>query len=584
MKTMKKVFVTLSLLFTYLSTCNNGETELIKANAETEATPPDLIFNAENKLKLPMHQGFLLNDNIYAKFNEKFVDKNIVNCVVTNNKNTLLSFDAVHNSNISEGYPQEIGVNKELAIRYFITDGEMDDFQDGVDVFKMTEQEAEEQINMFPFELCSQTKSPIPSTSNVSFVLGAYLYENLEDPNKNDLIIYADADGIVLEWQMFKNFENLKSIDFEGCYSLDGSMKNMFQNCTSLTNIDLSGINFQESYTIVNNDMSLFTCGTSSFEGMFEGCISLEEVNFPNLPYANGEKVVRGDLYDYVDMVGPVYYDKEMIIYETNYSSMFKNCTNLQRVNLNTDYISVVNNEIAIDSNEIRTIAFPFAERLFEWDGKKTTNEIYTTTENGVEINYISENNENLTNIYRDMFVGCNNLNIVALPNYASLIGYTPISYTPGIFVLSNVMADSMMVGNVCISQQEYNKMSPETFELFKEISSVDTCSSDSETVNRLVETYESIVADPERKSELFFLSTSASCEFNDNMTIIYITKTINKLNYMRVLYSIGNKTAQNNLITSIISNDYNIFIIIGFLFLISIGSYYLIKKKQFSN
>ena len=597
MKTMKKVFVTLSLLFTYLSTCNNEETELIKANAETEEYA-NLITTPENPTGVAGFHGQFFGDNY---FNNSFLDKNVANIVITNNKETFLSFDANHNSNIVAGYPQEAGATKEDLLLVM-----------GAGSDTITYEEIQElwQLEFGIKMMADSTKDPRPeNNSNQSFTVGAFLYENTDDETKRDLILYADADAIILEGQMFKDFEYLESINFEGCYTFGVSLHQMFSGCKSLKSIDLTGINFHVPYVYRDGGYhEIAGNGIEDFSNMFEGCTSLEEVNFPNIPLTRCRHYKKDDFVPGFGGYLRFLFDTDRCL--SNYTQMFKDCTNLQRVNLSTDYVkevqislgtSLYNNvkEVYQKEEDNEFFNVPFMEMLFVWDNGKTENEIHTNNNE----QYISFDYEYFAKCYNEIFAGCNNLSVVAFPSMFSLYyevlnnnNNSMIKKELGLFINSNVenMIGCSLIGNIAIGKSVSIENIQKLYELYTNTGSIDTCNGSTEEKDSLFETYESLKEDPTLKNEMFVLNNAYYLQgihigFDENGhpndlsydPNIFVIKVNDKLNYMKLLSTTGKDTSQNNLITSIISNEYNAFIVIGVISLVSVGLYYIIKKKK---
>ena len=116
--------------------------------------------------------------------------------------------------------------------------------------------------------------------------------------------LYIAADGIIspnadASW-MFGYFTELTDIDFGGCFDTSGvtNMRDMFTNCTSMTELDLSCfdtsnvtnmyIMFYKCYNLKRVNVSGFdTSRVTNMNGMFEECKSLEELDVSGFDSSN---------------------------------------------------------------------------------------------------------------------------------------------------------------------------------------------------------------------------------------------------------------------------------------------------------
>ena len=116
--------------------------------------------------------------------------------------------------------------------------------------------------------------------------------------------LYIAADGIIspnadASW-MFGYFTELTDIDFGGCFDTSGvtNMRDMFTNCTSMTELDLSCfdtsnvtnmyIMFYKCYNLKRvNVFGFDTSRVTNMNGMFEECKSLEELDLSGFDSSN---------------------------------------------------------------------------------------------------------------------------------------------------------------------------------------------------------------------------------------------------------------------------------------------------------
>ncbi len=112
--------------------------------------------------------------------------------------------------------------------------------------------------------------------------------------------LYIAAEGGVVAnpdsaW-LFSGYRSVESIDFNGCFSTAGveDMTAMFQNCESLTGLDLSGFDtgaardmfqmFAGCSRLASLDLSGFDASlVEDMRGMFYDCDSLRELNLSGL-------------------------------------------------------------------------------------------------------------------------------------------------------------------------------------------------------------------------------------------------------------------------------------------------------------
>lgn len=174
------------------------------------------------------------------------------------------------------------------------------------------------------------------------------------DNTDDNCIMYIKCESVVFSrlsscLHLFQNFSSLETIDFNNNFDpiAARTMQGMFDGCTSMTSLDLSGLrtgNVEDfSYMFENfgadkcelifyADSILFDTNSAiTFEGMFEKCkvSNLDIRNFVyyhanNLSYMfKDSSVAKINFND----EGSYYYDNRHI--EADYSSMFEGCINI---------------------------------------------------------------------------------------------------------------------------------------------------------------------------------------------------------------------------------------------------------------
>ena len=143
--------------------------------------------------------------------------------------------------------------------------------------------------------------------------------------------LYVAADGAIAPNSnascLFQEFVNLKTIDFGNCFDTSSvtDMSSMFNYCTSLTSLDLSGFDtssvtgmsvmFQNCASLTSLDLSGFdTSNVTKMAGMFSNCKDLTSLDLSGFDTSN-----------VADM-----------------SNMFRSCTSLTNLNLSSFDASAV--------------------------------------------------------------------------------------------------------------------------------------------------------------------------------------------------------------------------------------------------
>lgn len=222
----------------------------------------------------------------------------------------------------------------------------------------------------------------------------AYLVENADDTTKYTLYIESES-GIKANANsagLFYNFTSLKSIDNLKYFDTSNviNMGSMFQNCRSLTSLDLSDFDtsnvtvmtamFYDCISLTSLDMNNFTTDkVTNMSAMLGNCKALTKVD---ISYFNTEKVV-------------------------NMSGMFQNCNNLEILNINSfDTSNVTNMSVMFEEcNKLTKLD------LSNFNTSKVTN-MSGMFHNCMSLVYLNIKNFDTSNVttMNSMFYNCNNL------------------------------------------------------------------------------------------------------------------------------------------------------------------------------
>ena len=169
--------------------------------------------------------------------------------------------------------------------------------------------------------------------------------------------LYVAADGAIAPNSnascLFQEFVNLKTIDFGNCFDTSSvtDMSSMFNYCTSLTSLDLSGFDtsnvtdmgwmFNYCASLTSLDLSGFdTSSVTDMSLMFQNCASLTSLDLSGFDTSNVTKMAGmfsncKDLTS-LDLSG---FDTSNV---ADMSNMFRSCTSLTNLNLSSFDASAV--------------------------------------------------------------------------------------------------------------------------------------------------------------------------------------------------------------------------------------------------
>ena len=169
--------------------------------------------------------------------------------------------------------------------------------------------------------------------------------------------LYVAADGAIAPNSnascLFQEFVNLKTIDFGNCFDTSSvtDMSLMFQNCASLTSLDVSSFDtsnvthmifmFNLCESLTSLDLSGFdTSSVTGMSVMFQNCASLTSLDLSGFDTSNVTKMAGmfsncKDLTS-LDLSG---FDTSNV---ADMSNMFRSCTSLTNLNLSSFDASAV--------------------------------------------------------------------------------------------------------------------------------------------------------------------------------------------------------------------------------------------------
>lgn len=208
----------------------------------------------------------------------------------------------------------------------------------------------------------------------------------------------ADLSGITSMGQMFSNLTNLKSVqlnEISSSTSQTTDMTNMFSNCQSLAEIDLSNLD---------------TSSVVSMSYMFSGCDSLVKLDLSNLDMKSVESM--GGMFMHCRSLIKVNLATSNTRSLTHINYMFFACVNLEEVNLSGFDTSLVSNMasmfascrslVELDLSNFNTSSTNFMSNMFQnCESLITLNLVGFETGNGINRN--------------DMFGNCSNLNVLTV-------------------------------------------------------------------------------------------------------------------------------------------------------------------------
>ena len=236
-----------------------------------------------------------------------------------------------------------------------------------------------------------------------------------KDDDKNDLYeLYIGAQGGVKapsdSSSLFSYFTNLKRIDFGSSFNTYNvvNMKSMFNNCTSLTNLNLSGFNtinvtnmycmFNYLTSLTSLDLSNFnTSKVSNMSYMFNKCSTLTGLDLSSF---DTSKVINMS-YMFYNCTSLINLDLSSFDTPkvTNMKTMFANCKSLKKLNISN-----------FDTENVTNMSYMFQQCL------SLTN-----------LDLSSFNTNNVTSM-KSMFIMCEALTSLDLSNF-NTSNVTDMSY-----------------------------------------------------------------------------------------------------------------------------------------------------------
>ena len=153
--------------------------------------------------------------------------------------------------------------------------------------------------------------------TNVSSM--AYLFQDCTSLKSVNISGFSASDGVNMRY-MFKNCTSLKSVDLSGFSSSSAvNMEYMFYGCSALKSVDLSGITID---------------GSVNMSCMFVNCSALKSVDLSGFS-ASGYGVNMGYMFNGCSTLKSVTFPTtESSIIVSSMQDMFNNCTSLTEVDL----------------------------------------------------------------------------------------------------------------------------------------------------------------------------------------------------------------------------------------------------------
>ena len=166
------------------------------------------------------------------------------------------------------------------------------------------------------------------------------------------VIANQDSDGLFYGLTKLTSIEGLENLDTSKVHS----MFSMFEDCSSLTKIDLSHFNtsrvnqysemFRGCTNLINIDLSNFSTlpelGGPSTIDMFDNCVSLTDLKLGSL--------ISGDAFEmFANCTSLTSLDLSKFIMPTGMTTdMFKNCSKLNHLIIGPNYTSLINTNLPI--------------------------------------------------------------------------------------------------------------------------------------------------------------------------------------------------------------------------------------------
>ena len=187
-------------------------------------------------------------------------------------------------------------------------------------------------------------------------IVMAWVIPSSKDNRKYDLYIGAKAGVIANENSsyLFYNFSGMTNLNFNNNFDTSNvvNMRNMFQNCVSITTLDISSFNtsnvtnmanmfqmFNNEGTIVSNKLTKITFGdnfttknVTDMSQMFVGCNRLTTIDVSD--WDTSKVVDMSSVFAYCQGLTSLDLSKWDTSNVGSMSWLFKGCTNLITINL----------------------------------------------------------------------------------------------------------------------------------------------------------------------------------------------------------------------------------------------------------
>ena len=265
---------------------------------------------------------------------------------------------------------------------------------------------------------------------------------------------------------MFNYCPSLTSLDLSSFNTANvTTMSSMFLNCSSLTNLDLNNFNtinvtnmggmFKYCSSLTSLDLSSFnTSKVTNMGGMFEWCSSLTNLDLSNFNTANVTDMSY--MLSSCESLSSLNISNFNTLNLTTMSSMFSNClslTNLDLSNFNT--INVTNMSSMFSSCKALT-----SLDLSSFNTTKVTSmsQMFSKCSSLTNLDLSNFNTVNVTNM-GGMFESCSSLEKLNLSNFNTSKVEIYYQYSNSIFQLCRKLQTEITIMNPNVTEENYKNM-----------------------------------------------------------------------------------------------------------------------------
>ena len=312
------------------------------------------------------------------------------------------------------------------------------------------------------------------SSTQKNKVYGYLVDTGLKDDTDNtkplyDLYIVSEAPIFAPAYceKLFGYFKKLIQINFNDNFNTT-NVTNMFQifvNCSSLTNLDLSNFNtinvtnmgsmFNYCPSLTSLDLSSFnTSKVTNMGGMFEWCSSLTNLDLSNFNTANVTDMSY--MLSSCESLSSLNISNFNTLNLTTMSSMFSNCSSLTNLDLsNFNTINVTNMSSMFSSCKALT-----SLDLSSFNTTKVTSmsQMFSKCSSLTNLDLSNFNTVNVTNM-GGMFESCSSLEKLNLSNFNTSKVEIYYQYSNSIFQLCRKLQTEITIMNPNVTEENYKNM-----------------------------------------------------------------------------------------------------------------------------